>query len=224
MVIGSRDVLGAVRITILGSTGRTGLPLVDRALDAGHDVVAFARTPSKLGDRRDHERLTVVAGDVTDADAVAEAVAGADAVVSVLGHAEGAPDDLLTVAGDHAIAAMRDHGVDRYVTLVGAGVRTTRDPGQSLGGRVMNAALRLFAGTVLEDARRHVDHVTDTDLDWTVVRPPRLTEGPYTGEIEAGYLRLGVGDSLSRENLAAFVLSCVEDDEWVRELPMVTER
>lgn len=218
------SLIWGVRLTILGSTGRTGLPLVDRALDAGHDVVAFTRSPTKLGDRRGHERLTIVEGDATDADAVAEAVADADAVVSVLGHTDGAPEDLLTVAGDHTIEAMRAHDVDRYVTLVGAGVRTTRDAGQSIGGRVMNAGLKLFAGEVLADAKRHVDHVVDTDLDWTVVRPPRLTEGQYTGSWEAGYLRLGVGDSLSRADLAAFILSCVEDDEWVRELPMVAAK
>ena len=213
-----------MKITVLGSTGRTGLPFVDRALAAGHDVVALARTPEKLGDRRDHERLTVVAGDATDPAVVDEAVAGADAVVSLLGHADGAPDDLLTVVGDTVVAAMRDHGVDRYVTLVGAGVRTDRDEGQSLGGRVMSTGLKLFAGDLLTDSREHVERVVDTDLDWTVVRPPRLTEGAYTGDWEAGYLRMGMGNSISREDLAAFVLACVEDDEWVRELPMVTGR
>ncbi|MFC7138089.1 NAD(P)-dependent oxidoreductase [Halobaculum litoreum] len=213
-----------MKITVLGSTGRTGLPFVDRALAAGHDAVALARSPEKLGDRRDHERLTVVAGDATDPATVEEAVAGADAVVSLLGHADGAPDDLLTVAGDHVVAAMRDHGVERYVTLAGAGVRSDRDPGRSLGGRAVGAGLKLFAGDLLEDSREHVDRVVDTDLDWTVVRPPRLTEGPYTGDWEAGYLRMGMGDAISRADLAAFVLTCVEGDEWVRELPMVTGR
>jgi len=166
-----------MRITVFGATGRTGRPLVARALDRGHEVVAFARSAAKV-DREDPD-LTVVEGDAYTGEGVAEAVAGADAVVSVLGQTDEGPDDLLTVAGENVLDAMDEAGDDRFVTLVGAGVRQEGES-VTLSGRVMGALLKLLARRVLEDARTHVEQVRATDLDWTVVRAPRLTDDVAT--------------------------------------------
>jgi len=212
-------------ITVLGATGRTGRPLVAQALDRGFSVVAFVRDASGLD--VEHDRLTVVEGDAYTGEGVGDAVAPGgdpvDAVVSVLGQSRGTPDDLLTVAGRNVMTAMADHGVDRYVTLVGAGVRTDRET-PSLGGRAMNTVMKLLAREVLADASTHAKEVADSDLRWTVVRPPRLTEEAGTGDYEAGYLTLGARDSLAREDLATFLLDCVEDDAYVGDLPNVTGR
>lgn len=206
-----------MRIAVFGATGRTGVPLVEQALDRGHEVVAFARSPETVAVT--HDALTVVGGDAYTGEGVADAVAGADAVVSVLGQTSSGPDDLLTVAGDHVLAAMADHDVRRFVTLVGAGVR---EPGESvsLTGRVMGVLLRLLAGDVLDDAAEHVDRVKAANLDWTVVRAPRLTDGDGTGDYRAGDVSLGFA-SIARADVARFVLDCVEDEAYVREAPKV---
>lgn len=206
-----------MQITVFGATGRTGRPLVRSALDRGHEVVAHARSPEKLAIEDD--RLAVVEGDVYTGTGVAEAVAGADAVVSVLGQTGDGPDDLLTVAGDHVVEAMRDAGVDRYVTLVGAGVRTDGES-VSLSGRMVGAALKLLAREVLADAKAHVEHVRGTDLHWTVVRAPRLTDGPGEGDYRAGDIDLGF-ESVDRVDVAAFILDCLEEDRYVGELPKI---
>lgn len=157
-----------MQLAVFGATGRTGIPLCRQAIDRGHDVVAHTRSPEKLSFA---DEVTVVEGDVFTGEGVGEAVTGADAVVSVLGQGDGSPDDLLTVAGGHITEAMAAEGVDRFVTLVGAGVREEGES-VSLGGRVMGALLKLLARSVLEDATAHVEHVRETDLDWTVVRAP----------------------------------------------------
>lgn len=167
-----------MQLTVFGSTGRTGRPLVEQALERGHTVVAFARNAADVP--FGHDRLTVVEGDAYTGDGVREAVEGSDAVVSVLGQTSAGPDDLLTVAGDHILDAVQDAGIERVVTLVGAGVRTDSDD-PSLAGRVMGTALKLVSGEVLRDAEAHVEHLRDTDLDWTVVRVPRLSEDAGTG-------------------------------------------
>jgi putative NADH-flavin reductase len=207
-----------MQLAVFGATGRTGRPLVAQALDRGHDVVAFARDPSDLAGL-DHASLTVVEGDAYTGVGVADAVAGADAVVSVLGQTSAGPDDLLTVAGDHVLDAMNGAGVDRFVTLVGAGVRED-DESVSLTGKAMGTLLKLLAKEVLEDAEAHVEHVRASDVDWTVVRAPRLVDGDGAGDYRAGDIALGFG-SVARADVARFILDLLEDDAYVGEMPKV---
>jgi putative NADH-flavin reductase len=206
-----------MRITVFGATGRTGVPFVRQALDAGHTVVAHTRSPGKLPFADD--RLVVVEGDVYTGEGVDAAVEGADAVVSVLGQTGDGPDNLLTVAGEHITAAMADHGVARFVTLVGAGVREEGET-PSLSGRVMGGMLKLLAREVLADAEEHVRQIRASDLDWTVVRAPRLTEATGTGEYRAGDIDLGF-ESVARADVATFLLDCLEEEEYVGEMPKV---
>jgi putative NADH-flavin reductase len=209
------------RIVVLGASGRTGLPLVEQALDHGHTVVAFVRDAAKLPLSPDDydDRLVVIEGDAYTGEGVAAAVEGADAVVSTLGQTDGSPDDLLTVAGDHVLDAMADHGSDRFVTLVGAGVR---EEGESVSvtGRMMGGLLKLLAREVLDDAAEHVVRVKATDTRWTVVRAPRLVDGEGTGDYAAGDIALGFA-AIERADVARFLLDCVEDDLYVRDAPKV---
>ena len=217
-----------MRIAVFGATGRTGHPLVEQALERGHEVVAFVRDPAVLPSTvQDKDRLSVVEGDAHSGDGVEQAIGGdgegVDAVVSVLGQTSESPDDLLTEAGRHILAAMNEHSVERFVTLVGAGVR---EEGESvnLGGKVMGALLKLVARSVLEDARDHVEMVRSSDTRWTVVRGPRLTEGDHTGESRHGTdLSLGMRDTAARANVADFILDCLEDDKYVHQMPKIAD-
>ena len=216
-----------MRIAVFGATGRTGHPLVGQAIERGHEVVAFVRDVTGLSSAlRNDDRVSVVEGDAYTGESVDRAVAGddpVDAVVSVLGQTSDGPDDLLTEAGHHMLAAMRRHGVERVVTLVGAGVREDGES-VSLGGRVMNALLKLLAGSVLEDARTQVELIRDGDTRWTVVRGPRLTEDTHTGEFRHGTdLSLGMRDTAARANVAEFIIDCLEDDLYVHEMPKITD-
>lgn len=208
-----------MEITVFGATGRTGVPLVEQALAAGHGVTAFVRDPAKIDVNDD--RLTVVAGDAYSGEGVSEAIEGADAVCSVLGQSSAGPDDLQAVAGRNILDGLAAAGVDRFVTLTGAGVRDDEDQ-VTLSGKAMGLALKLFAGEVLEDARNHVADLRASETRWTVVRAPRLTEGEHTGEYRHGSLSLGAGAKISRADVADFLLRVVEDDEYVGEMPLVS--
>ena len=212
-----------MELTVFGATGGTGRHLMSEALEASYEVRAFARSRAKV-ERAwlDDDRVTVVEGDVLDPDAVERAIEGADAVLSALGHAEGSPDDVLTTGGEHVVTAMEAHGVLRLVLLVGAGVEHPEDP-FSLGGRAMSAVLGLVAGDLLTDSKGYVKRAVESDLEWVAVRPPRLTDGPRTGEYRTGYLKLGPWSSVSRPDLAAFMIEqATESDEYVGEAPMIS--
>lgn len=204
-----------MELTIFGATGRTGRHLLEQALGAGHTVTAFARDPAKLPVQ--HERLRVVQGDIRDAERVEEAVRDADAVLIALSSG----NDVLGSAARHILPAMRKHGVRRLITLVGAGVPDRQDP-SSLGRSFMRGLMKVVARDVLKDAELHAEQVRASELDWTLVRPPRLRDGPHTGEYRTGILQLGPAESISRADVADFMLQLTTDHRYVREAPMVS--
>ncbi len=208
-----------MRLAIFGASGRTGRPLVEQALAAGHDVVALARTPSSFPIK--HERLHVVEGNVEDAAKVDEAVAGADAVLSVLGHSKTSNKDVLTVGTRNIINAMQKHGVKRLINLTGAGVRDPQDQ-PKLVDKVFGFALARLQPDLLRDSENQTKLIRGSDLDWTIVRGPRLTEGPRTGKYRVGYVGKDSGTQASRADIADFMLTQVTDNTYLRKLPVVS--
>jgi putative NADH-flavin reductase len=210
-----------MKLTIFGASGRTGKHLVAAALQEGHEVTAFVRDPAKLTVR--HERLRFVQGDSADANAVAEAIRGADVVLSALGPVKGSPKDMLTTAQRNITAALRAAGVRRYVLLTGAGVRDTNDQ-PKLVDHIFGVLLRLTAGDVLKDSEESVNIVRATDLEWVIVRGPRLTDGAQTDKIRVGYVGSESGTQISRADVARFMLQQAVSgkSEWIRKMPMVS--
>ena len=209
-----------MKLTVFGASGRTGRPLVQQALDAGHEVVAFVRDPAKLP--LQHEQLTIVQGDVTKPGDVESAVRGSDAVLSTLGQSKGSPKDLQTEATRNIAAAMEKDGVKRLVSLTGAGVDAPEDQ-PKLINHIIKFALKTLSGPVLQDALGHVDVIKGSNLDWVIVRGPRLTEGPRTNSYRVGWVGVNTGVSISRADLADFMLKQVTDNTYLRKLPMVSD-
>lgn len=208
-----------MRLVIFGATGRTGRPLVAQALEKGHEVVAFARNPSKLG--VSNGRLAVVEGDVTDPAAVERAVAGAEAVLISLGHTKTSTKDVQTTGTENIVRAMNKHGVRRLVSLTGAGVRDPRDEPR-LFDKAITALLKLLQKDVLEDAERHARVIEKSGLDWVIVRGPVLTDGERKGAYRVGYVGKNSGTKISRADVADFMLRQVEDDTYLHQKPMIS--
>lgn len=209
-----------MKLTIFGATGRTGVHLVQQALAAGHEVTAFVRSPEKMTIQ--HDELRVVQGDVFDAAQVATAVAGADAVLSGLGPVKGGPDNVMAVSARNIVAGMQQHGVRRLIWSTGAGVADPQDR-PTLINKLIGILLKLFSGSVLEDSLRGVEVIKQSDLDWTIVRGPMLTDGAHTGNYKATYVGPEMNRTLARANFADFMLSQVDDDAWLRKMPAVSD-
>lgn len=208
-----------MKLTIFGATGRTGQHVVEQALERGYEVTAFARSPQKLEAFR--ERIAIVDGDVQEAGAVEEAVAGADAVISVLGPTENTPDYQVTRGTRHMLDAMNQHSVDRLVISAGAGVGDPQDEPR-LFNKLINIALKLFSRHVYEDMKRTVATVRDSDVDWTIVRVPMLTDDAPKGEVKVGYVGKGMGPRITRADMASFILDQVDDDAYLHQAPAIS--
>ena len=212
-----------MHLAVFGATGRTGREVVTQALAADHTVTAFVRDRGKLAVQQDlsNERLRVVVGDVRDYEAVARAVEGADAVISCL--APVPKEGMVQTEGTRNIArAMTSHGVERIVSETGAGVDVPGDPERSLGGKLMRGVMKLVAGKILADGEGHAEVLRRSDLDYAVVRPPRLTNDPHTGRYRHGILNLGPGEKIARADVADFMLAEAVGGDYHRAAPHVT--
>lgn len=201
------------RILVLGASGPTGREVVKQALDAGHEVTAFVRNPAKLA--MTHDRLTVATGDVTaDGPALAGAMRGKDAVISTLGVGQSfAPHALMEHAMPRILAAMEETGVKRLVLMSAFGVGDTFDE--------IPVLPRLFVRTLL--ARIYADKeagekvLRRSGLDWTVVYPTGLTNGPRTENFRFGeHLPMHGLPTVSRADVAEFLIEELDDDQYVR--------
>lgn len=209
-----------MKLLVIGATGVIGTAVVETALDAGHDVTVLVRSPEKLGEPA--PRLRVVVGDVTDADRISAAVAGQDAVISALGSSpDRAQLEIPATGARHVLAAMERHGVRRLVGLAGGAVKVAGER-KPISGRITSALVRLLARNVVEAKQREYEVVSASSLDWTMVRPPRVVEGPATGRVEIGTELHGF--RLTSGDLASAMVDLAGSSSWVREAPYVSAR
>ena len=208
-----------MKLAVIGATGRTGTLLVEELLRRGHDLTVLARTPEKLGPRGD--RVRVVTGSSTDPAALdALVTGGVDAVVSALGPTT-RETDLHTRTAHALVEAMRAHGVRRFVGISGAGVDV---PDDRKGRRdtAISFVIRRLGGAIAADKRHEYQVFADSDVDFTLVRPPRLVDGPATGTFVHDAHRPGRSSSIRRADLAAFVADVVEQGSYSRLAPFVS--
>jgi putative NADH-flavin reductase len=192
-----------MRLFILGATGGTGRALIDQALERGHQVTAFVRSPQKLGAPRDG--LTVLRGDPRNVTELTDAVPGHDAVLTALGPPGPAKTTILRDGARSLVAAMQAAGPHRLLVVSAAVLFEDM-------GLLVALIRRTLLKNVAEDAAEMERVVMASDLDWTIARPPRLTNGRLTEiyRVEDGRMprgRLWV----SRADVAHFLLDELED-------------
>jgi len=206
-----------VNILVFGASGPLGRQIVEAALAAGHQVTGFVRNPGRLTAR---PGLREAPGDVLDPVAVAAAVPGHDAVISALGHSRPSPRGADLHPGvSHLIEAMRAAGVSRLILITSHGVGDSRGRSGFVFERII-VPWRLRAE--FADKERQEALVSASDLDWTIVRPARLTNGPARGRPRARpRLPVTIRDSISRADVARFVLGELGDGTYLLSAPTI---
>jgi putative NADH-flavin reductase len=211
-----------MNLIVFGATGGIGREVITQALDAGHHVTAYIRNPAKL--TVTHPNLTVITGELTDRDAVQRAVHGANAVISALGpsldrKATGMPlvEGTLTI-----VDAMLAAGVERYIGMATPSLRDPHDTG-SLLGRIVPFMGRTVLSRAYRELLEMSQIIIDSELDWTIARFTRPTDGAGTGTIRAGYLgRDKIGASITRADIATFLLDQTTEARFHRAAPAIS--
>ena len=206
-----------MKVAIIGATGRTGLPLVEELLHRGHTVVTLVRDPGKLG--RLAEQVGVIAGDSRTIEDLDRLVAGADAVISALGPTA-KESSLHADTAEALIRSMKGAGVRRFVGVSGAGIDVPGDE-KSFSAKLISKAIQTLGGDVVKDKPAEYEMYAASDLDWTLVRPPRLTDGEATRQLEHHAHRSTRSTKITRGDLASFLVDVVEKDLYVRQAPFV---
>lgn len=212
-----------MNVTVFGATGAIGSLTVAELLDRGHAVTAYVRNPAKIpadwGDR-----VKVVIGEMSDAQAIDTAVAGAQVIVSALGpsmdrKATGLP---LVTGTEHILASMKRHGVTRYI---GHGTPSILDPREK--PTAQTRLIRFMGKTMLPRAYNELVGVTDrvlaSGVDWTIVRFTAPKDTPKTGTPRVGFYGTDkIGFAISRADIAAFTAAQVDDDTYRNAAPAIS--
>ncbi len=208
-----------MKVLIFGSTGGTGRELVKQALEQGHSVTAYARDPAKVDDIN-HSNVQAVRGDVLDANTVESAVTGQEAVLSTIG--AGAERTTLREEGTRNIVeAMQNIGVQRLICQSSLGVGDSR---ANLSFFTKYIIVSIFLRHAFADHERQEAIVKRSTLDWTIVRPPHLKDGPRTQVYRHGFSITDrqIKGEVSRADVADFMLKQLSDDTYLRQTPGIS--
>lgn len=208
-----------MKLTVFGSTGGLGRELVTQALEQGHDVTAFTRSPEKLDPLR--EGLRLIEGDVLEPNSVERAIQGQDAVLCALGASVMDKKKLRANGTANIIGAMNKTGVKRLVCVsaLGVGESSALLPFHYKYLIIPLVMRHLYADHELQERR-----IKTSQLDWVIVRPGSYTNGERTGSYRHGFT---VADSptrvkVARADVAEFMLKQLADDAYLHKAPCIS--
>jgi putative NADH-flavin reductase len=211
-----------MKITVIGATARSGRVIIQQALDQGFTVTGLARTPSKLG--FEHERLTLVKGDVRDVETLMNSLSGDEVVICMVGKsaptdpkAEIGKVDLYTVMGENLIAAMKAKGNKRLIMASSTGVEHRVDPNATEPeGDSMSDGWRFNARYLYGDMADMEAQIENSGLEYVLLRPSFMVEDPARHDLQ---FTVGGGTPKQRtityEDFSAFTLEQVHSDKYL---------
>jgi len=208
-----------MKILIVGATRGIGRQVLEQALAAGHSVTALVRDARRLGVQ--HDRLKVAKGDILDPNSVALAMAGQEAVCCSIGvKVPGIQVTVFSEGTRNLLEAMKKRGARRLVCVTGIGAGDSRGHGGFLYDRLFYP---LLLRTVYADKDRQESVIRASGVDWVIVRPGFLTNGPLTGRYRVITDLSGVtAGRISRADVAHFILQQLVAPSHLRQTPLLT--
>ena len=203
-----------MRIAIFGATGGTGQELVKQAIEKGHSVSVLVRNPAKLTNKN----VRIIQGDVRNKNGVSKNIEGADVVISALGVKPG-QQPICELGVRNMIAAMQTHNVQRII------VESVYGAGKPRAG-MYATVLRFMIPRLIRDKEGMENTLQQSNIAWTIVRPTVLANGPKIGKVTHGtnFAPRGLFPSISRADVAGFMLKQIETNEYIKKTVNITEK
>ncbi len=205
----------SLSIFVFGANGGCGSQIVQQALDAGHQVKALVRNPEKL--TLSNPKLKVIKGDVLIPETFDTELEGIDVVITALGASNKAPTVVLSVGVKNVLNAMEAYGVKRFLCISAQAIVIS--PMYPLWQKLfVKYILQPLLKNVYDDALRMEAALHEKrNLNWTIVRPPRLLNKPAKGKYRIavnGYLKTPL--SIARADVAHYMIHHLKDESTYR--------
>ena len=210
-----------MKIAILGSTGFVGGILINKALNMGYKIKTLARSPEKLEALRN--MVVIIQGGIFEPSMVEKAIEGSEAVLSTIGPPPGKPCDpgLYQKAMQDLVGIMEKNGIKRYIHIGGAVHPGGTDEIWSVKRKLLKIFLNLVSKNILMAKQLEWEVLKASNINWTLIRPPRISKEKGTGNISADERRLHTL-SISVDDLTDFMLQQLSSEEWIRKAPLVS--
>ncbi|GAB4032338.1 NAD(P)-dependent oxidoreductase [Spirosoma gilvum] len=208
-----------MQVLVVGATGGTGKQAVEQALQRGHYVTAFVRDSSKLGIQ--HPNLTILTGDVLNPETLLPAVRRQEVVLCALGSRPGQKDETVAQGTINLMDVMKRCRVQRLLVVSSLGVGTSYEEAPLPSKLIIKTLLK----GAIDEKEKQEKAIRESDLDWIIARPTRLTDGPLTGQYRLGeHLPFSTFSlpSINRADVAAFLLDQLENDTYLRKAVTIT--
>ena len=206
-----------MQITVFGASGKIGRLVVSQLLDKGYSVVAFVYSKSNF---ENNDNLKVIKGDVHSQQDVEKAIQGSEIVISTLGSWHTKSKDILTSAMRSIIPAMGKQDIRRIISLTGSDAHAPGDR-PNLLAKLMRPVLQVSAGKILADGEEHIKLLSNSDLNWAVVRSPVMRNFGASKAFDLSLRPTNIWETVNRQHVALAICSLVEDSGFEKSAPFV---
>lgn len=206
-----------MNVIIFGSTGTIGKQLIEQSLEKGYHVTAFCRDQEKLVEFN-HERLTMLEGDVRNLSDVNNSIVNQDIVIITLGSGKDRKSNVRSEGTKNIIKAMQKNNVKRLLCQSTLG---TFESNQNLNFFWKYVMFGWFLKGIFLDHELQEKYVQESNLDWTIVRPAAFTDGKKTGKYKHGFgpSEKALTLKISRADVADFILKQIKNDQYLLKTP-----
>lgn len=208
------------KIALFGASGRTGQHFLELALEKDFEINALVRNTKSIGQR--NPKLKVFTGNVLNIEDVRKVLEGADIVVSLFGHVNGSPQWLQTDGTKNITTVMKEKNIKKIISLSGGGLPFPEKDEPKFADKLIRTIMKIAVPKILNDAIKHYEVLKSSGLNWIIVRGPRLTNEPKTGTYRVGWVGVNASTKISRADLAHFILSQVDDEQFSLQMPFVS--
>ncbi|SMG35622.1 Putative NADH-flavin reductase [Marivirga sericea] len=208
-------------LAIFGGTGLTGKLVLEKALKKGFKVKALVRNPDKL--KINDSNLQIIQGDVLNLEDVQKTIESSDVVLSLFGHVKGSPKWLQSRGTENILEGMRQSKVEKIISLSGGGLPFPEKDEPKFPDKMIRFIMKVAVPKVLDDAVKHAEILKNSNLKWMIVRGPRLTNEQPKGKYRVGWVGVNASTKISRTDLADFIVKQIESDEFIFQMPFVSE-